>query len=97
MEERRLGGLDAVKMVVQATLRTRSVDFRKQREFISATPASTVQRSCRERAQVGPATPAGGIPGDSVFGRRSAPFEGFLHKTNTLDTLGDDEPETPAG
>jgi hypothetical protein len=25
----------------------------------------------------------------------SAPVEGFLHKTNTLDTLGDDESETP--
>ena len=25
----------------------------------------------------------------------SAPVEGFLHRTNVLDTLGDDEPETP--
>ena len=25
----------------------------------------------------------------------SAPVEGFLHKTNVLDTLGDDENETP--
>jgi hypothetical protein len=25
----------------------------------------------------------------------SAPIEGFLHRTNTLDSLGDDEPETP--
>jgi hypothetical protein len=25
----------------------------------------------------------------------SAPVEGFLHRTNELDTLGDDEPETP--
>jgi hypothetical protein len=24
-----------------------------------------------------------------------APVEGFLHKSNDLDTLGDDEPETP--
>jgi hypothetical protein len=24
-----------------------------------------------------------------------APVEGFLHKTNELDTLGDDEPESP--
>ena len=23
------------------------------------------------------------------------PIEGFLHKTNNLDTLGDDEPESP--
>ena len=25
----------------------------------------------------------------------SAPVEGFLHKTNVLDTLGDDETDTP--
>ena len=25
----------------------------------------------------------------------SAPIEGFLHRTNNLDSLGDDEPETP--
>ena len=24
-----------------------------------------------------------------------APIEGFLHQTNELDTLGDDEPESP--
>jgi len=24
-----------------------------------------------------------------------APVEGFLHRTNTLDTLGDDEQESP--
>jgi hypothetical protein len=24
----------------------------------------------------------------------SAPLEGFLHRVNELDTLGDDEPET---
>ena len=25
----------------------------------------------------------------------TAPVDGFLHQTNTLDTLGDDAPETP--
>jgi hypothetical protein len=25
----------------------------------------------------------------------SAPIEGFLHRTNELDTLGDDAPESP--
>ena len=25
----------------------------------------------------------------------SAPVEGFLHKTNVLDTLGDDQADTP--
>jgi hypothetical protein len=24
-----------------------------------------------------------------------APVEGFLHRTNVLDTLGDDQPESP--
>jgi len=86
----------AVKMVVQATLRTRSVDFRKQREFILGDAgfdgykglAVSVRKWDQQlRQAVFLATPF------SVAG--SAPFEGFLHKTNTLDTLGDDEPETP--
>jgi hypothetical protein len=29
------------------------------------------------------------------FPSPAAPVEGFLHRTNELDTLGDDEPETP--
>jgi ABC transporter substrate binding protein (PQQ-dependent alcohol dehydrogenase system) len=86
----------AVKMVVQATLRTRSNEFRKQREFILGDTgfdgykglAVSVRKWDQQlRQAVFLATPF------SVAA--SAPVEGFLHKTNTLDTLGDDEPETP--
>ena len=98
---RRMEGADwaawmAVKMVVQATLRTRSNEFRKQREFILGDTgfdgykglAVSVRKWDQQlRQAVFLATPF------SVAA--SAPVEGFLHKTNTLDTLGDDEPETP--
>jgi len=85
----------AVKMVVQATLRTRSADFGRQREFIlgegSFDGSKGVAVSVRPwdhqlRQAVLLAAPY------SVVAR--APVEGFLHKTNDLDTLGDDEPET---
>jgi ABC transporter substrate binding protein (PQQ-dependent alcohol dehydrogenase system) len=86
----------AVKMVVQATLRTRSVDFRKQREFILGDTgfdgykglAVSVRKWDQQlRQAVFLTTPFSVVA--------SAPVEGFLHKTNALDTLGDDEPETP--
>jgi ABC transporter substrate binding protein (PQQ-dependent alcohol dehydrogenase system) len=86
----------AVKMVVQATLRTRSADFDKQRAFILGDNsfdgykglAVSVRRWDQQlRQAVFLATP------NAVTA--SAPIDGFLHRTNTLDTLGDDEPETP--
>jgi ABC transporter substrate binding protein (PQQ-dependent alcohol dehydrogenase system) len=86
----------AVKMVVQATLRTRSVDFDKQRKFIlgegSFDGNKGLALSVRPwdhqlRQAVLLAAPYSVIA--------SAPVEGFLHKSNDLDTLGDDEPETP--
>lgn len=86
----------AVKMVVQATLRTRSAEFRKQRQFILKDNgfdgykglAVSVRRWDQQlRQAVFLATPHAVIA--------SAPVEGFLHRTNTLDSLGDDEPETP--
>ena len=49
-------------------------------------------------------TPLGRIPVDQNAVRElaalsqvvaSAPLEGFLHRTNVLDTLGDDQQETP--
>ena len=85
-----------VKMVVQATLRTRSVDFDKQRKFIlgegSFDGNKGLALSVRPwdhqlRQAVLLAAPYSVIA--------SAPVEGFLHKSNDLDTLGDDEPETP--
>lgn len=86
----------AVKMVVQAALRTRSADFAKQREFILREGAFDGDKGLavsvrpwdhQLRQAVLLASPY------SVVAR--APVEGFLHRTNDLDTLGDDEPETP--
>ena len=86
----------AVKMVVQATLRTRSSDFDAQRKFILGDGsfdgnkglASSVRPWDHQlRQAVLLAAPYAVIA--------SAPVEGFLHKSNDLDTLGDDEPETP--
>jgi ABC transporter substrate binding protein (PQQ-dependent alcohol dehydrogenase system) len=85
----------AVKMVVQATLRTRSTDFARQREFIlgdvgfdgdKGLPVSVRPWDHQVRQAVLLAAPYMVVA--------SAPLEGFLHRTNELDTLGDDEPET---
>jgi ABC transporter substrate binding protein (PQQ-dependent alcohol dehydrogenase system) len=85
----------AVKMVVQATLRTRSAEFDKQRKFIlgegsfdgdKGVPVSVRRWDHQLRQAVLLAAPY------SVVAR--APVEGFFHKSNDLDTLGDDEPET---
>jgi ABC transporter substrate binding protein (PQQ-dependent alcohol dehydrogenase system) len=98
---RHMEGLDwaawiAVKMVVQATLRTRSADFAQQRKFILGEGAFDGNKGLavsvrpwdhQLRQAVLLAAPY------TVVAR--APVEGFLHKTNDLDTLGDDEPETP--
>ncbi len=86
----------AVKMVVQATLRTRSADFKQQREFIlgdngfdgnKGLAVSVRPWDQQLRQAVLLATPYAVVA--------SAPVEGFLHRSNVLDTLGDDEPETP--
>jgi ABC transporter substrate binding protein (PQQ-dependent alcohol dehydrogenase system) len=86
----------AVKMVVQATLRTRSAEFAKQRKFIlgegtfdgnKGLALSVRPWDQQLRQAILLAAPY------SVVAR--APVEGFLHKTNDLDTLGDDEPESP--
>ena len=85
----------AVKMVVQARLRTRSAEFAKQREFIlgdtgfdgdKGLPVSVRRWDHQVRQAVLLAAPYMVVA--------SAPLEGFLHRTNELDTLGDDEPET---
>jgi ABC transporter substrate binding protein (PQQ-dependent alcohol dehydrogenase system) len=86
----------AVKMVVQATLRTRSTDFAKQRDFIfggagfdgdKGLPIGIRPWDHQVRQAVLLAAPYQVVA--------SAPLEGFLHRVNELDTLGDDEPETP--
>jgi ABC transporter substrate binding protein (PQQ-dependent alcohol dehydrogenase system) len=86
----------AVKMVVQATLRTRSTDVRKQREFIlggagfdgdKGLAVSVRPWDHQVRQAVLLATP--------YYVTASAPVDGFLHRSNDLDTLGDDAPESP--
>jgi ABC transporter substrate binding protein (PQQ-dependent alcohol dehydrogenase system) len=86
----------AVKMVVQATLRTRSADFKQQREFIFGSTGFDGYKGLavsvrpwdqQVRQAMFLATP--------YAVAASAPVEGFLHRSNVLDTLGDDEPETP--
>jgi ABC transporter substrate binding protein (PQQ-dependent alcohol dehydrogenase system) len=86
----------AVKMVVQATLRTRSTDFAKQRDFIFGGAGFDGDKGL----------PVGVRPWDHQVRQAmllaapyqvvaSAPLEGFFHRVNELDTLGDDEPESP--
>jgi len=87
----------AVKIVVQSALRTRSTDFKKQRDFILGKDATFdgdkgLAVSIRPwdhqvRQAILLAAPYSVVA--------SAPVEGFLHRLNELDTLGDDEPETP--
>ena len=98
---RRMDGDDwaawiAVKMIVQSVLRTRSTDFKKQRDFIlgdngfdgdKGLPVSVRPWDHQVRQAVLLAAPYQVVA--------SAPVEGFLHRINELDTLGDDEPETP--
>jgi ABC transporter substrate binding protein (PQQ-dependent alcohol dehydrogenase system) len=86
----------AVKMVVQATLRTRSADFDQQRKFILGDASFDGNKGLavsvrpwdhQLRQAVLLAAPYSVVA--------SAPVEGFLHKSNDLDTLGDDEPDSP--
>jgi ABC transporter substrate binding protein (PQQ-dependent alcohol dehydrogenase system) len=85
----------AVKMIVQAALRTRSTDFKTQRDFIlggafdgdKGLAVSIRPWDHQVRQAMLLASPY------AVVG--SAPVEGALHRTNELDTLGDDAPESP--
>jgi len=98
---RRMEGPDwaawvAVKMIVQSVLRTRSAAFAQQRAFIlgdgSFDGDKGLALSVRPwNHQVRQAILLA-APYEVVA---SAPIEGFLHRTNVLDTLGDDEPESP--
>jgi ABC transporter substrate binding protein (PQQ-dependent alcohol dehydrogenase system) len=85
----------AVKMIVQAALRTRSTDFRKQRDFVLsgafdgdkglAVSVRAWDHQLRQAMLL--ASPYAVVA--------TAPVEGALHRTNELDTLGDDAPESP--
>jgi ABC transporter substrate binding protein (PQQ-dependent alcohol dehydrogenase system) len=85
----------AGRMIVQSSLRTQSADFAKQRAFIlgdgsfdgdKGLAVSVRPWDHQARQAVLLAAP------DEVVA--DAPVEGFLHRTNSLDTLGDD-PESP--
>jgi ABC transporter substrate binding protein (PQQ-dependent alcohol dehydrogenase system) len=98
---RRLTGQDwavwvAVKAIVQAALRTRSVEFEATRRYLlgeqmnldgfKGNPLSfrAWDRQLRQPLLLSTA--------NAVIQR--APLRGFLHQTNELDTLGPDQPET---
>jgi ABC transporter substrate binding protein (PQQ-dependent alcohol dehydrogenase system) len=84
----------SVKMIVQSALRTRSVDFAQQKKFILGDATFDGDKGLavgirpwdhQVRQAVLLAAPYEVVA--------SAPIEGFLHRTNELDTLGDDEPD----
>ncbi len=86
----------AVKIIVQSALRSRSLDFETQRGFIlgpgvfdgdKGLAMSVRPWDHQLRQAILLAAPYSVIA--------SAPMEGFLHRLNELDTLGDDEAETP--
>ena len=82
-------------MIVQSALRTRSADFAKQRAFILGDASFDGDKGLAVSIRPWDHQVRQAIllaaPYEVVA---SAPIEGFLHKTNVLDSLGDDEPET---
>jgi ABC transporter substrate binding protein (PQQ-dependent alcohol dehydrogenase system) len=97
---RRMEGPDwaawiAVKMIVQSVLHTRSADFATDRGYIlgdggfdgdKGLAVSVRPWDHQVRQAVLLAAPYEVVA--------AAPIEGFLHQTNELDTLGDDQPES---
>jgi ABC transporter substrate binding protein (PQQ-dependent alcohol dehydrogenase system) len=85
----------AVKMIVQAALRTRSTEFRTQRDFVlsgafdgdKGLAVSVRPWDHQLRQAMLLASPYAVVA--------TAPIEAALHRTNELDTLGDDAPESP--
>ena len=86
----------AVRVIVQSSLRTESADFAKQRAFIlgdgSFDGAKGLAVSVRPWDHQVRQAVLLAAPYEVVA---DAQVEGFLHRTNTLDTLGDDEQESP--
>jgi ABC transporter substrate binding protein (PQQ-dependent alcohol dehydrogenase system) len=98
---RRMEGPDwaawvAVKMIVQSVLRTRSSVLAQQRAFILGDGSFDGDKGLALSVRPWDHQVRQAIllaaPYEVVA---SAPIEGFLHRTNVLDTLGDDEPESP--
>jgi ABC transporter substrate binding protein (PQQ-dependent alcohol dehydrogenase system) len=86
----------AVKMIAQAALRTSSADFAKQRAFIFTEGSFDGDKGLAVSVRPWDHQVRQAIllaaPYEVVA---DAPIEGFLHASNQLDTLGDDEPESP--
>jgi ABC transporter substrate binding protein (PQQ-dependent alcohol dehydrogenase system) len=86
----------SVHMIVQSALRSRSADFSKQRAFILGNGSFDGDKGLAVSVRPWDHQVRQAIllvaPYEVVA---SAPIEGFLHKTNVLDTLGDDQPESP--
>ena len=86
----------AVKMIAQAALRTSSADFAKQRAFIFTDGSFDGDKGLAVSVRPWDHQVRQAIllaaPYEVVA---DAPIEGFLHASNQLDTLGDDEPESP--
>ena len=86
----------AVNMITQSALRVRSTDFKPRRDFILGPGAFDGDKG--EAMSVRPwdhqlrQSVILASPFDVVA---NAPMDGFLHQRDVLDTLGDDEPETP--
>ncbi len=85
----------AVKMIVQSALHTRSADFSTQRAFILGDASFDGDKGLAVSVRAWDHQVRQAVllaaPYEVVA---SAPIEGFLHQTNELDTLGDDQPES---
>jgi ABC transporter substrate binding protein (PQQ-dependent alcohol dehydrogenase system) len=97
---RRMDGADwaawlAVKMIVQSVLHTGSVDFSTQRAFILGAGSFDGDKGLAVSVRAWDHQVRQAVllaaPYEVVA---SAPIEGFLHQTNELDTLGDDQAES---
>ena len=87
----------AVKMIVQSSLPADSADFGKQRAYILGDGSFDGAKGLAVRVRpLGSSVAAGSAAHRAPYQIvADPPIEAFLHRTNTLDTLGDDEPETP--
>ena len=85
----------AVRMIVQSALRTGAADFAAQRGYILGDGSFDGDKGLALSVRPWDHQVRQAIllaaPYEVV---ESAPVEGFLHRTNTLDSLGDDEPES---
>ena len=86
----------AVKMVASSALRARSTEFKPIRDFMMGPGTFDADKglAVSVRAWDHQLRQAVLLAGD-YYVSASAPLEGFLHRTNELDSLGDDETDTP--